>query len=165
MQIYKAAAADQLPPVVITALAQARNNNQQIILATGVFDVLHQEHLTFLRNAKKLGGMLIVGVESDIRVRLIKGSNRPVNNEEQRVRQLQKLGIVDIVFILPEKFDSTPEHAALMRSIRPDVLAVSSHTAHLHKKQELVTDVGGVVKVVHQYNPSVSTTQLLGQAN
>lgn len=133
---------------------------QQLVLATGVFDILHQEHITFLQKAKALG-YLIVGLESDERVRKIKGPGRPINTADARMANLEKLAIADEVFILPRQFDAPADHKALLERIQPDILAVSSHTAHIEKKSQLMKELGGRVEIVHQHNPEVSTTQLL----
>lgn len=134
-----------------------------LVLVTGVFDVLHAEHITFLRNAKALGGRLLVGIESDVRVRAIKGVNRPVNSQQVRKKNLEKLAIVDDVFVLPEKFDTVEDRRRLLKKLQPDILAVSSHTPFLTKKLQLMQEIGGRVEVVHQHNPEISSTILLKQ--
>lgn len=133
------------------------------ILVTGVFDLLHQEHINFLNKAKQEGEVLVVGVESDVRVKELKGSGRPVNNQRQRLKEIKRLGLADQAFILPEKFISDTDHLRLLNSIKPDVLAVSSHTPHLDKKRQLMKQIGGEVKVVYDQNPAVSTTTLLAE--
>lgn len=136
-------------------------NKQRVVLATGVFDVLHQEHTNFLRNAKAIGDYLIVGVESDVRVRQMKGEDRPVNTQDIRVANLEKLNIADEVFILPEQFSTPEDHLSLIQKIKPRFLAVSSHTKYLKEKQEILEQCGGEVIIVHEHNPKISTTQLL----
>lgn len=131
------------------------------VLVTGVFDVLHQEHKKFLKAAKKEGTHLIIGIESDKRVKVIKGVSRPTINQEQRKKNLEKLEIADEVFILPENFKSHISHIKLIEKIKPDVLAVSSHTAHLNKKRAIMKANGGIVKVVLKHNPKVSSTKII----
>ena len=131
------------------------------ILATGVFDVLHSEHVRFLQKAKALGDRLIVGIESDVRVRALKGEGRPINTQRLRKENLEKLAIADEVFVLPEAFNSDADFRALLQKRQPDILAVSSHTPHLDKKQQLMQEIGGRVEIVHQHNPAVSTTLIL----
>jgi len=128
------------------------------VLVTGVFDILHDEHVKFLKKAKSLGGQLIVGLESDARVRNIKGEGRPVNLQAIRQKNLQALKISDQVIILPEKFDSPDDHLRFLQKIKPNILAVSSHTAHLEEKRQLMAEIGGIVVVAHHHNPKVSTT-------
>lgn len=129
-----------------------------VVLVTGVFDLLHREHILFLHKAQSLGGTLLIGIESDSRVRKIKGEGRPIQNEKERVQALVDLGIADNVFVLPETFSTADDHRKLLSEIRPDILAVSSHTAHLLEKRALMSEIGGQVIVVHEHNPCISTT-------
>jgi rfaE bifunctional protein nucleotidyltransferase chain/domain len=136
---------------------------REVILVTGVFDILHEEHSNFLQKAKALGGRLIVGVESDVRVRQIKGSTRPINPQSLRVENIEKLGIADTVFVLPEEFSKPEHHRQLLSKIRPTILAVSANTPHLESKQQLMQEIGGRVVIVHQHNPAISTTQIIAK--
>jgi len=144
---------------------QARERGQRVVLVTGVFDTLHQEHQKFLAKAKKAGDVLIVGIEADTRVKKTKGIDRPINNEKERLKQLQLFSEIDLVFILPEKFSTTQEHLALLKLIQPQILAVSSHTPFLDKKRKLIQLVEGELKIVHQFNPKISTSNFLTQLN
>jgi D-glycero-beta-D-manno-heptose 1-phosphate adenylyltransferase len=135
--------------------------NKTKILATGAFDILHEEHLIFLKKAKELGGFLIVGIESDLRVKRMKGKGRPINNQELRLKNLLDLKIADKVFILPEEFDKKEDHLFLIEKIKPHILAVSSHTSHLEKKRKIMALVGGKLVVVHNHNPRVSSTKII----
>lgn len=157
----KARSVHELPFSVEQVVARARTEYQAIILVTGVFDILHEEHIKFLHKAKELGGVLIVGLESDVRVRQMKGADRPVNTEDKRLAQVVRIGVADAVFILPEEFGKPEQNRALIHHLRPKYLAVSSHTAHLEAKRKILAEVGGEVAIVHQHNPAISTTQLL----
>jgi cytidyltransferase-like protein len=131
------------------------------VLVTGVFDILHKEHLIFLNKAKSLGDYLVVGIESNLRVAQMKGKDRPINSQDVRVLNIEKLKIADEVFILPEEFSKPEHHKELIKKIKPKILAVSSHTKHFSKKQAILHDLGGEVVVVHKHNPAVSSTHLL----
>ena len=133
----------------------------QIVLATGCFDVLHQEHKKFLKAAKALDGWFYVGLESDKRVRQLKGQSRPVNSLNQRLTNLRRLKIADHVFGLPENFTTTTARRKLIKQIHPDILAVSSHTPNLPVKRRLMAEVGGRVKIVLKQNPKISTTKII----
>lgn len=146
---------------VLPVIQRAKSHNQIVVLATGVFDLLHQEHINFLTKAKQSGDFLVVGLESDIRVKHLKGDNRPVNNQTRRAQNLQQLGFVDMVFILPDQFNTLSEREALIEAIHPDILAVSSHTLHLPTKRKILRKFGGRVKIVHSHNPQISSSQLL----
>jgi len=131
------------------------------VLVTGVFDILHKEHILFLNKAKALGDYLIIGVESDIRVKQMKGEDRPINSQKVRKVNLEKLKIANDVFILPEEFNKPIHHKKLIQNIKPKILAVSSHTKHLDKKQVILSELGGKVVIVHNHNPKISTTKIL----
>lgn len=150
-----------LPLDIKQQLQKARDNNQVVVLVTGVFDLLHREHINFLEQAKAAGDVLLVGVETDERVRIIKSTNRPINSEQERVEKLKQTGLPDAVFLLPESFNQEREHRAFLRTLEPDILAVSSHTPHLKQKRKLMEEIDGKLKVVYQQNPEVSTTKIL----
>jgi len=145
----------------LSSLKQLRKIQPKVVLVTGVFDLFHQEHQNFLRKAKAEGDLLVVGVETDRRVRKNKGAGRPIDDQQKRLQQLQLFPVVDLAFILPEKFDTPQDHLTLLEKIRPQLLAVSSHTPHLREKQRLMRKIGGEVRVVHKQNPKISTTQIL----
>lgn len=153
----------ELPFTVKQLVADAHRSNKVLVLATGVFDVLHQEHRNFLSAAKAAGDVLIVGLESDKRVRDIKGKSRPVNSQRDRLVNLSKLTDVDGAFVLPVDFNQVEQREALIGELKPQILAVSSHTKYLEEKGRILTQVGGIVKVVYEHNPEVSSTKLLSE--
>lgn len=147
----------------MASLQPYRDQGKTIVLVTGCFDILHTEHRKFLQKAKKKGNILLVGMESDKRVRELKGQGRPVNKIKKRTKQLVDTNIPDYVFVLPEHFSATAEHERLIARIRPDILAVSAHTLHQGKKKEMVERYGGELRVVLPYNPGFSTSRLLSE--
>ena len=155
---------DFMPPSVAERVGECHRKNQHLVLVTGVFDLLHAEHAAFLNKAKAVGDFLIVGIESDVRVTATKGPGRPVTPQAQRLSNLEQLHIANCVFILPDFFGEIEARRALIHLLKPKVLAVSSHSPHLEAKQKLLAEVGGEVKVVHQHNPAISTTQLIESA-
>jgi rfaE bifunctional protein nucleotidyltransferase chain/domain len=94
----------------------------KIVLVNGVFDVLHRGHIELLKYAKSIGDVLYVAIDSDERVRSIKGNNRPINKVEDRVYVLNAIKYVDKVFV----FDTLDELRSLHRSISPDILVKGS---------------------------------------
>jgi D-beta-D-heptose 7-phosphate kinase / D-beta-D-heptose 1-phosphate adenosyltransferase len=151
----------RLPLAVQELLKEVEKKQQRLVLVTGVFDVLHQEHINFLKKAKIEGDVLLVGLETDERVQKIKGNDRPVNRQTERVTNLEQIDLADLVFVLPNEFETDEEHEALIRRLKPMVLAVSSQTPFIATKQSIMSKVGGEVMVVHQHNPTISTTQII----
>lgn len=132
---------------------------QTIVLASGVFDILHQEHKKFLHQAKLIGDILLVGLETDQRTRQLKGKGRPVNTLIIRLRNLAKLTIADYVFSLPEDFGNSKIREEFILKLQPHILAVSDQAPHFGEKQRIMKLVGGKVLIVHAYNPAISTTK------
>ena len=92
------------------------------VFVNGTFDVLHAGHLALLNYAKSLGDYLIVGIDTDERVREKKGPTRPVNSAENRSLMLLNLKSVDEVF----QFNSDQELEKLVKSVKPDIMVVGS---------------------------------------
>lgn len=145
-------------------ILKAKEKGQVIVFASGVFDGLHQEHRLFLEKAREAGGFLVVAVESDQRVRQLKGANRPLRTAHRRIEDLLPLKTVDVAFILPEDFSSPTRFEEVIWQLQPDIFAVSSHTTHLPYKEKVIEQYGGRLLVVHQHNPAVSTTLFLQTA-
>ena len=148
---------------ILPFVKPAKLKGQTIVLVTGVFDLLHQEHVNFLKKAKAAGNILVVGLETDARVREIKGEKIPINRQAVRLKNLENLHLADYVFLLPQAFNRQGHWENFIATLRPDIYAVSSHTNYLANKRKIMTKFGGVVKIVHQFNPAVSTTQLLNR--
>lgn len=98
-------------------LEQLKRDKKKIIFTNGCFDILHIGHIKYLQKAKKLGDILVVGLNSDSSVRKLKGKNRPINKENIRRDFLLALSCVDLVFIFDEL---TPKN--LIKRIKPDIL-------------------------------------------
>jgi D-beta-D-heptose 7-phosphate kinase/D-beta-D-heptose 1-phosphate adenosyltransferase len=98
----------------------------RIVLTSGTWDLFHVGHAAYLEEAKELGDLLIVGVDSDEKVRFRKGPHRPVVPEEERVRILAHLRHVDVITLKP----LSEKKNELIRLVRPDVLVMSKSTNH-----------------------------------
>ncbi len=146
----------------ISRLRNAWDISLQVVLVTGVFDLLHHAHRQFLKKAKDAGDILLVGVETDERVKQLKGWQRPYEPLALRLLNLSKLRVVDFVFSLPKDFNSVKAYLDLLQTLKPNILAVSSHTPFLKEKKALLKKVNGKVKIVLQQNIKVSTT-IIGQ--
>jgi rfaE bifunctional protein nucleotidyltransferase chain/domain len=103
----------------------------RVVLTSGTYDLFHVGHAEYLEQAKKQGDLLIVGVDSDAKVRERKGPHRPVVPEGERVKILSHLRHVDAITLKPPKEKAN----ALIKLIRPDVLVLSKSTKH--KKEDI----------------------------
>lgn len=111
---------------LIRELSIYRQQHRKIIFAHGVFDMLHRGHVTLLAEAKKLDGILVVGVENDQNVKLLKGQDRPIHSQEARLFVLSYLAPVDYLFLIPE-YDNNQElnafYTHIYKKLQADVLA------------------------------------------
>ena len=88
----------------------------------GCFDILHVGHINLIRYLKNRCDLVIIGIDSDRRVKELKGENRPFNKEQDRKLMLQSLRFVDRVYI----FDSEQELTEMVESIKPELMVVGS---------------------------------------
>ena len=93
-----------------------KNKNKKIVTTNGIFDILHIGHIRYLQEAKKLGNVLIVAVNSDSSTRQIKGPKRPLNSEKDRAEALASLECVDYIAIFNEK-----NPIRVLARIKPDI--------------------------------------------
>ncbi len=98
-------------------LDQEKKKGKQVVFTNGCFDILHKGHLSYLRDAKKLGDILVLGLNSDDSVKILKGNDRPINPEQDRAELLSFFDFIDYITIFGEE---TPYE--LIKSVRPDVL-------------------------------------------
>jgi D-beta-D-heptose 7-phosphate kinase/D-beta-D-heptose 1-phosphate adenosyltransferase len=96
---------------------KAREQNKKVVFTNGCFDLLHRGHIEYLKKAKRLGDILMVGLNSDSSVRKIKGQGRPIQKQADRAAILASLYFVDYVFIFNEL---TP--FKLISKLIPDIL-------------------------------------------
>ena len=110
---------DKIVPLerLLPLLAQPRASGEKVVFTNGCFDLIHTGHTRYLQEARRLGDILVVGLNSDASVRAIKGPRRPVRGQDQRAEILAALGCVDHVTLFDEE---TP--ARLVAAVRPDVL-------------------------------------------
>jgi D-beta-D-heptose 7-phosphate kinase/D-beta-D-heptose 1-phosphate adenosyltransferase len=116
-------------PDLLRELDQQRRGGRRIAFTNGCFDVLHAGHVRYLQEAREQADVLVVGLNSDAGVRVLKGPDRPVNTEAARVTVLAGLQAVDFVTVFGE-----PTPLELIRAIRPDVLVKGAD----YRKDEIV---------------------------
>ena len=106
---------------LVTVRQEARRQGHKVVFTNGCFDLLHRGHVEYLSQAKKLGDILVVGLNSDRSVQKLKGQGRPLTPQEDRAWVLTALEMVDYVCIFEEE---TP--ARLIQAVVPDVLVKGS---------------------------------------
>jgi D-beta-D-heptose 7-phosphate kinase/D-beta-D-heptose 1-phosphate adenosyltransferase len=117
-------------------LASKHEQGQHIIFTNGVFDLLHLGHLRYLRQARRLGDLLVVGVNSDESARHLKGPQRPLVPDAERAELLAALDCVDYVTIFGER---TAE--ATLALLRPDIYVKGAdYAARVNRQQDTVLD-------------------------
>ncbi len=105
------------PAALAKILASLQRRGKKVVFTNGCFDILHLGHVKYLEKARRLGDILVVGLNSDSSVRALKGKSRPINNERARAMVLASLCFVDYATIFS---DDTPER--LIQKLKPDVL-------------------------------------------
>ena len=133
-----------------------KSEGKKIVFTNGCFDLLHVGHIKYLSEAKDLGDILIIGLNSDKSVKKLKGNNRPINSFEDRAKLLAALKSVDLVIIFEEQ---TPEN--LIQEIVPDVLVKGGdYDIEEIVGYQTVIDNGGQVKTLSFYDGYSSTNYI-----
>ncbi len=104
-------------PTLLDEVGRRRTAGQTVVFTNGCFDILHVGHARLLRSAAELGDYLVVGLNSDVSVRRLKGPGRPLNGQDERAELLEAIEAVDAITFFDE---DTP--LDLIRAILPDVL-------------------------------------------
>ena len=140
----------------ILRFGREKRNGRRVVFTNGCFDLLHPGHLRTLQEARELGDVLIVGVNSDASVRQLKGEGRPLIPEDERAEMLAALEPVDAVFIFD---DLTPQR--VIARLLPDVLVKGGDWAgdQIVGRQEVEAAGGRVASI--PVVPGYSTTELL----
>jgi len=142
----------------VAAREKARASGRIVAVANGAFDLLHAGHVRYLRGAKELAGLLIVGVNSDRSVRAGKGPGRPIVGEAERAEIVDALRCVDLVVLFDE-----PTAEGLLRALRPDLhVKGTDYTAENVPERALVESLGGRTVIAGDPKDH-STTDLLAR--
>jgi rfaE bifunctional protein nucleotidyltransferase chain/domain len=133
-----------------------RRARKKIVFTNGVFDILHRGHVSYLARARSFGDVLVVGLNSDVSVRALKGKGRPLQSQRDRAGILLALRSVDYVIVFGEE---TPDK--LIRQIRPDVLVKGAdYRVSEIVGAEFVKSIGGTVRRV-RLTPGRSSSGLV----
>lgn len=139
-------------------IIELKREGKRVVFTNGVFDILHIGHLTYLEEARNLGDVLVVGVNSNSSVKVNKGDKRPINDEKNRAFVLLGTKFVDFVVIFDEK---TPEK--LLDILKPNIHVKGGD----YRKEDLpetktVEKNGGEVKIL-SFVDNISTTDIINK--
>ena len=129
---------------LVTRVTEAKKDGATIVLANGCFDVLHAGHVRYLQGARALGDLLVVGVNSDAQVAILKGQGRPILPERERAEIVASLEAVTLVTIFGE-----PTVTELLLALKPDIHAKGTdYTEETVPERDVVRSFGGQVRIV-----------------
>ena len=135
---------------IVTGL---KAKGKKIVFTNGCFDILHVGHVRYLKEAKALGDILILGLNSDCSVKSLKGSNRPINNESDRAEVLSSLKAIDYVVIFDEK---TAEN--IVGEVKPDIYAKGGdYSIDTLPEAKIVAEHGGKTVLLQLVDGKSST--------
>ena len=140
----------------VKIINKLKTKGKKIVFTNGCFDIIHAGHIQYLKEAKALGDILIVGVNSDASVKRLKGNSRPINFQDDRLVVLDALRPVDYVILFDE---DTPFN--LIEAIIPDVLVKGGDwKIEDIVGYNIVTQNGGEVRSL-SFKNGISTTEII----
>ena len=140
-----------------TLIKGLRSRGKRIVFTNGCFDLLHVGHVRTLQKAKTFGDILIVGLNSDKSIHLIKGPRRPINPERARAEVLAALDGVDYVTLFDE-----PDPQNLITALLPDVLVKGGDWSKNRVIGKDIVEARGGKVIAIPVVPHVSTTRIIG---
>ena len=133
-----------------------KESNQKIVFTNGCFDILHLGHIKILSESKKLGDKLVVGLNTDESVKILKGKNRPVNNNYHRSMMLASLSFVDLIVFFEEE---NPYN--LIKLVLPNIITKGGD---YEEKEiiggDLILSKGGQINIIPLL-PNLSSSKLI----
>ena len=137
-------------------LRRKKRAGKTVAFTNGCFDLLHKGHVSYLEEAKKPNRILVIGLNSDVSVRRIKGKKRPIVHQSERARVLASLACVDYVTLFNEE---TPYN--LIKAVKPDILIKGADwKGKTLVGEDLVRAGGGRVEFI-KYLKNFSTTKII----
>ena len=145
---------------IIPLIKDLKKQGLKIVTTNGCFDILHLGHLSYLKQAKSFGDILVVALNSDSSTKALKGDTRPVNNQNDRAELLSNLNCVDIVVIFDE---ISPEK--LLVEIAPDIHTKGAdYTIETLPEAKAIMNAGGKIEFI-EFVQGKSTTNTIKKIN
>lgn len=137
-------------------IKEEKAKKKKIVFTNGCFDILHAGHVSYLQRARSFGDFLLLGLNSDESIKKIKGSNRPIVEQNQRAIVLSALTCIDCIVIFDQE---DPEN--LIKKVRPDVLVKGADWEEDNIiGADFVKKNNGVIKRI-QFEQDISTTKII----
>lgn len=137
---------------------ELKKQNKTIVTTNGVFDILHLGHIKYLQQAKKLGDILIVAINSDDSVKQIKGPERPINSQQSRAEVLAALSFVDYIVIFSET-----DPVKILSEIKPDIhIKGGDYNINQIIEKDIVEKNNGKIVLIPEIK-GYSTTDLINK--
>lgn len=130
----------------------------KIVLTSGSFDLIHLGHVKYLAKAKALGDVLVVGVDSDAKIRRRKGEDRPMVPEQERLEMLAHQRPVDLLYLKPDE----EERWALIKAVEPDVLVLTTDHTYSEDDQAELEEIVGKIEIVPR-QATITTSERIRQ--
>jgi D-beta-D-heptose 7-phosphate kinase/D-beta-D-heptose 1-phosphate adenosyltransferase len=141
---------------LVARLGKVSKSGQKIVFTNGCFDIMHVGHVRYLADAGSKGDLLVVGLNSDASVRMIKGDKRPIVRQNHRAEVLASIGCVDFIVIFDE-----PDPLKLIQTLKPDVLVKGEDwTEDAIVGAEFVKSQGGKIVRI-SFVEELSTTAII----
>jgi len=140
---------------VVDEIKKLRKDGKTVVTTNGCFDLIHAGHIQYLEESASLGDILIVGINSDASVKRLKGENRPLQSEGDRVLIMAALKMVDYAFVFPE--DDPRE---FLKIIKPDLHVKGGDYTEDILERVVVEDGGGKVAIL-SFKDGHSTTSII----
>ncbi len=142
--------------------AAIKAKGKKIVFTSGNWDLIHLGQMRYLAEARKLGDLLVVGVQSNEAIKKVKGPNKPILDEMVRAETLVFLKCVDFVTIVP-----IPSAQPTLKLLKPDiyVTVIEDWNSNYKESKEYktVTNYGGEVQLVDRQSPSISTSKIIAK--
>ena len=142
--------------ILSKVIANLKKQKESIVLVGGCFDILHPGHVIFLEKAKRCADILIVLLESDKKVKKLKGDRRPVHQQKDRAKILSALRFTDYIVMLPY-IDKEEEYDRIIARIRPDIIATASgYPNKYHQRSAAISraQLKYVTKIIKNHSSS-----------
>ena len=141
---------------LVQEVARLQAAGRRVVFTNGCFDILHAGHVRYLNAARAVGDVLVLGLNSDVSVRRLKGESRPINGEEDRAEVLAGLAAVDYVVIFDE-----PTAEPLVELLKPDVYVKGGdYTVERLPEARIVASYGGETVLIPEV-PGRSSTNMI----